>query len=144
MNRVTKKVRQGLVKTQPSLELSCLETKYILRPKPQPRQQVFPNLCVRRARKFTAAFRHSAVQIVLRDGKTVAAAARELDVNLKTYSNWVQAARSGLLEHIDTHRVNPVSELQSEVSRLRRALAEVTEERDILKKATAYFARVSK
>lgn len=94
--------------------------------------------------EFTAAFRHSAVQLVLRDGKGVAAAARELDVNVKTYSNWVKAARAGHLERIDKHRVTPVSDLQSEVARLRRALAEVSEERDILKKATAYFARASK
>jgi transposase len=94
--------------------------------------------------EYTADFLESAVQLVLRDGKSIAGAARQLDVNLKAYSNWIKAARAGSLQRIDTHRIAPVSELQSEVSRLRRALAQVSEERDILKKATAYFARIAK
>ena len=96
---------------------------------------------------YTPAFREQAVQLVLRDGKGLTSAARELDVNVKTYANWVKQARTDgvqSLQRIDSHRVNPVSELQSEISRLRRALAQVSEERDILKKATAYFARIAK
>ncbi|MFV0678677.1 transposase [Ottowia sp.] len=93
---------------------------------------------------YTHAFRQNAVQLVLRDGKGVAQAARELDVNVKTYANWLKLARAGTLGAVDAHRVQPVTDLQSELARVKRALAQVTEERDILKKATAYFAAQSR
>jgi transposase len=56
----------------------------------------------------------------------------------------VARAREGRLVAVDAHRMQPVSELQAELSRLKRELAIACEERDILKKATAYFAKLSK
>jgi transposase len=54
--------------------------------------------------------------------------------------NWVFRARHGQLAGLgDTRR--PVTDLEAEVSRLKRELAEARMERDILKKATAYFAK---
>jgi transposase len=54
--------------------------------------------------------------------------------------NWVKAQREGRLSGADS---KPVSAEQMEISRLRGELARVKMERDILKKATAYFARES-
>ena len=65
-------------------------------------------------------------------------AAKQLALSVKTYSRWVREARAGTLMSVDAHRVLPVTDLQAEVSRLKRELAIACEDRDILKKATAY------
>ncbi len=54
--------------------------------------------------------------------------------------NWVFRARHGTLTGVGEHR-RPITNLEAEVSRLNRELAEARMERDILKKATAYFAK---
>ena len=70
----------------------------------------------------------------------MAVAGRSLGVAEQTLFNWVKASREGRLSGADT---KPVSAEQMEISRLRAELARVKMERDILKKATAYFARES-
>jgi transposase len=55
----------------------------------------------------------------------------------QTLFNWVKAHKQGLLMGSDS---KPVSAEQMEISRLRVELAKVKMERDILGKATAYFA----
>ena len=93
---------------------------------------------------FKAQFRAEAVKLVIAEGMGVTAAARKLGLSVKTYSKWIRDARAGALSNIDVHRAQPVTDLQAEVSRLKRELAIACEERDILKKATAYFAKQSK
>ena len=95
-------------------------------------------------RVFTHEYRAEAVKLVLAEGLGVTQAARKLGLSVKTYSKWIRDARAGALSTIDTHRVQPVSDLQAEVSRLKRELAIACEDRDVLKKATAYFAKQSK
>jgi transposase len=56
----------------------------------------------------------------------------------------VSQARRRQLGALDSRRVTPVSDSQAEISRLKRELAQAREERDILKKAAAYFASVSR
>ena len=56
----------------------------------------------------------------------------------QTLHNWVKAERQGKLSGADKR---PVSAEQMEISRLRAELARVKMERDILGKATAYFAK---
>ena len=58
----------------------------------------------------------------------------------QTLFNWVKAHRQGKLTGVDS---KPVSAEQMEISRLRAELARVKMERDILGKATAYFAKAS-
>jgi transposase len=84
--------------------------------------------------KYTKEFREQAVQLVQDQELTIPEAARRLAMSDKTLANWVFRARQG-----ETRR--PVTELEAEVSRLKRELAEARMERDILKKATAYFAK---
>ena len=91
---------------------------------------------------YTKAFREQAAKLVLQDGMSVPEAARRLSMSAKTLANWVHFARSGKLVEMGEKR-KPVTDLEAENSRLRRELAEAKMERDLLKKATAYFARES-
>jgi transposase-like protein len=59
---------------------------------------------------------------------------------MQTLDNWVRLSEKGQLQGAGD---KPVSAEQMELARLRAQLARVTMERDILKKATAYFARES-
>jgi len=74
---------------------------------------------------------------MVESGQSIAAAARSLGVVEQTLYNWVKAQREGRLKGTD----NKVSAEQMEISRLRAELARVKMERDILGKATAYFAK---
>ena len=95
-------------------------------------------------RQFIHEYRAEAVKLVTEQGMQLTAGARKLSLSVQTYANWVSKAREGKLARVDAHRVQPVNDLQAEVSRLKRELAIACEERDILKKATAYFAKQSK
>lgn len=90
--------------------------------------------------KYTKEFREQAVRLVLEQALTIPEAARRLSMSDKTLSNWIFKARHGQLASVDGTRT-PVTDLEAEVSRLKRDLAEARMERDILKKATAYFAK---
>ena len=90
--------------------------------------------------KYTKEFREQAVRLVREQNLTIPEAARRLSMSDQTLSNWVYKARHGTLPGMDGTR-NPVTDLDAEVSRLKRELAEARMERDILKKATAYFAK---
>jgi transposase len=89
--------------------------------------------------RYTLEFKREAVRLV-ESGQSIAAAARSLGLAEQTLFNWVKAQREGRLSGADS---KPVSAEQMEISRLRGELARVKMERDILKKATAYFARES-
>jgi transposase len=90
--------------------------------------------------KYTKEFREQAVRLVIEQDLTIPEAARRLSMSGQTLSNWVFKARHGKLAGIDEHR-KPVTDLEAENSKLKRDLAEARMERDILKKATAYFAK---
>jgi len=91
-------------------------------------------------RKYTAEFRDSAVKQVLEGGRAMAAVARSLEMSNKTLANWVYLARKGQ-GLVNRRPAEPVSELQAELSRLRQENARLRVEKEILKKAAAYFAR---
>jgi transposase-like protein len=95
----------------------------------------------RRARRqFTDEFKTSAVRLVLDEGKTVSATARDLDLTETALREWVKRARAER-----THgRSGLTTAEREELVRLRKALRIAEEERDILKKATAFFARQSR
>jgi transposase len=92
------------------------------------------------AGQYTKEFREQAVRLVLEQALTTPEAARRLAISDKTLANWVFRARHGRLVTLGASR-RPVTELEAELSRLKRDLAEARMERDILKKATAYFAK---
>ncbi len=80
------------------------------------------------------------MRLVLEQQVTIPEAARRLSMSSRTLERWVGRARQGQLATLGESR-RPVTELEAEVSRLKRDLAEARMERDILKKATAYFAK---
>lgn len=90
--------------------------------------------------RYTLEFKQEAVRLVEGGQSIAAAAARTLGVVDQTLFNWVKASRAGKLSGADS---KPVSAEQMEIARLRAELARVKMERDILGKATAYFAKVS-
>ena len=90
--------------------------------------------------KYTLEFKQEAVRLV-ESGQTLAAAARSLGLVDQTLHNWVQAERQGKLKGAEK---KTVSAEQMEISRLRAELAREKMERDILGKATAYFAKEQK
>lgn len=91
-------------------------------------------------RHYTDDFKAQAV--VLAESLGPAKAARQLDVSVKTLGNWLDAARAG--RPLSSAARAPVSALESEVTRLRAENATLKMEREILKKATAFFARESR
>lgn len=67
-------------------------------------------------------------------------AASRLSLSVKTLGAWVVAERKGTLAKVGETQ-KPQSELEAELARVKRELATVTMEREILKKATVYFAK---
>jgi transposase len=91
---------------------------------------------------YTSEFRQQAVELVIREGLGIAEASRRLSLSPKTLTNWVRGARGGSPPAASAPR-REVTEAEAELSRLRRENAELRMERDILKKASAYFAQES-
>jgi transposase len=91
-------------------------------------------------RRYTLEYKQEAVRLVA-SGKKVAAAAKALGIVEQTLANWVKAEKAGQLRGVGSEQV---SADRMEVNRLRAELARVTMERDILGKATAYFAKVQR
>jgi transposase len=88
-------------------------------------------------RKFEPEFKTEAVRLVREQGRTVADVARSLGIHVNTLHTWVkELPREGSGLRRRSHR-NAESEA---VRKLERELRRVTEERDILKKAVAFFA----
>jgi transposase len=76
---------------------------------------------------------------LVESSQSIAAAARDIGIAEQTLFNWIKAQRQGRWSGIASSRA-PSAE-QMEISRLRAELAQVKMERDILGKATAYFAQ---
>jgi len=88
-------------------------------------------------RSFTTEFKHEAVRLVRERGMTVAQAARDLDLHQNVLRKWVRDTRqNGAFPGRGKQRPD-----DADVSRLKRELAKAQTERDILKRAIAYFAK---
>jgi transposase len=94
----------------------------------------------RSRRRFTDEFKQQAVRLVLDEGKSVSAVARELDLVASALGNWVKHAQADGSKG----RIGLTTAEREELVRLRKALRIAEEERDILKKATAFFATQSR
>jgi len=91
-------------------------------------------------RVFSREFKREAVRLLEQGDKAASDLARELGVARNRLYKWQQEiARRG--EAAFRGRGRPVSDKDAEIARLRRELEQMTEERDILKKAAQYFAR---
>ena len=95
-----------------------------------------------RTSKYSKEFKDSTVQLILNNNESVAKVAADLDINPKTLYHWVTMYKKA--NNIPTRAVRLSSNnesLDDENKRLRRELKIAKQERDILKKATAYFAK---
>jgi transposase len=95
----------------------------------------------RARRKFTAEYKAEVVRLVLDGGKSIGEVSRELDLTESAVRNWVRQAK------IDAGQ-GPTGALttaeRAELVALRREAKQLRMEREILKKATAFFAKESK
>ena len=92
------------------------------------------------AKSYTAEFKESAVKLAVESNRPVAQTARELGVSKDTLYSWVRQVHGKAQVHPET--VNS-EHLYDELKRLRREVSMLREERDILKKAAAYFAKAA-
>lgn len=92
---------------------------------------------------YTPEYRAEAVKLVLEQGLTLREASERLDMRLPTLSSWVTAAREDKTGSLDGQGAMKVQDQEAEIRRLKKELALAQMERDILKKATAYFAKNS-
>ena len=94
----------------------------------------------RKPRVYSAEFKQEAVRLVLEHGLSNAQAGRDLDVPKSVIRAWVRKAEAGSLGGLPTAPSSPTS-LEAEVRRLRKENTVLREEREILKKAAAFFAK---
>ncbi len=89
------------------------------------------------SRQYTDEFREESVRLALDNSSSVAQVARDLGVSVWTLRGWVrkyrQKSRAGEPRRVET--------VEEENRRLKRELCVLRQERDILKKAAAYFAK---
>ena len=92
----------------------------------------------RKRRTFTARFKADAVHLVTRGGKTIAEVTKQFDLTETALRDWVKRAET------DAGRGPPdalTTAERTELIELRKRVKRVEMERDILKRATAFFAR---
>jgi transposase len=95
----------------------------------------------RKRRAFSAEYKAEVVELIRKSGKSVGVVARELDLTETAVRRWVQRAE------IDSGG-GPAGALttaeREELAQLRKRVKTLEMEREILKKATAFFAKESK
>jgi transposase len=90
-------------------------------------------------RKFSREFKLEAVKLVRDRGVSAAQASRDLDVHPNVLRKWMRELETDPVQAFPGH--GQVKPEQLEIDRLRKEVAKLKAERDILKKAAAYFAR---
>jgi transposase len=88
-------------------------------------------------RQYTPQTKADAVGQVIKDGKPIPEVAQLHEIPLQTLTTWVATAKKSL----KTAATRAASDSVAELSKLRAEVAMLKMERDILKKATAYFAK---
>lgn len=98
-------------------------------------------------RRYTQQFKDEAVRLVLQEGLPVPEAARRIEISDKTLANWVRPARRAKpLSAISSgaqRKPGSATDLEMEVSKLRAEVARLKMEKEILKKAPAFFVKES-
>ena len=86
---------------------------------------------------YTSEFKESAVKLAIETEQPISQTARELGVNVNTLHTWISKYSKPM--KVTANRSD--EHIYDEVKRLKKELAKMTQERDLLKKATAYFAK---
>ena len=91
-----------------------------------------------RHRHFTQEFRDEAVRLAETSGRTRREIAEDLGIGLSTLRHWIDRCREREIDHPpEGHQ----EDMAAELKRLRRENEILRQERDILKRATAFFAK---
>ena len=93
-------------------------------------------------RIFREEFKREAIKLVNEQGLTIAEASTKLDIASKSLRTWMKQEQAGELKA--SLGADKLSADQRRIRELERELCIAKTERDILKKATAFFARESK
>jgi transposase len=88
-------------------------------------------------RKYPAELKERAVKLAVEAGQSIAQTAHDLGVNENTLHTWIGKYHRAERQEQQVHNEH----LYEELKRLRKENARLKEERDILKKAAAYFAQ---
>lgn len=91
---------------------------------------------------YSSEFKQDAVKLAVESDQSVAQTARDLGVNPNTLYTWVTKYQQS--DTPTTNKGSGEKHPYEELKRLRRENAQLKEERDILKKAAAYFAKNSR
>jgi transposase len=96
--------------------------------------------------KYTKEFRNETVQLVFESDKTAIQIAKDLGLNEKTLYNWIKVYKKehnikASINESKSSKNTTQEEMTEELKRLRAENKLLKQERDILKKATAYFAK---
>jgi transposase len=91
------------------------------------------------SKQYTEEFKREAVRLVLEQGLSASEVGRRLDVPNQSISNWVRLSRKPSGE--DAAPGSSISELQAELAKVRAENARLKLDKEILKKAAAYFAK---
>ena len=92
--------------------------------------------------KYTKEFREEAVKLITEGGLSIPEVGHRLSLASSTIAYWVKARKAGKLREVGKTQ-RPLTEIEQENRKLKRELAEVKMECDILKKAAVYFAKES-
>jgi transposase len=92
--------------------------------------------------RYTKEFREEAVKMVTDGGLSVLEVSNRLSLPKSTLERWRRVSKKGNLHEIGKSQ-RPLTELESELAKVKRELSLARMERDILKKAAAYFAKES-
>jgi transposase len=92
--------------------------------------------------RYSKEFREEAVKMVTQGGCSAYEVSRRLGLPKSTLENWVRAQKKGVLGEIGKGQ-RPLTEVERELAQVKKQLAQAKMERDILKKAAAYFAKES-
>ena len=91
------------------------------------------------SKQYTEEFKREAVRLVVEQGLSASEVGRRLDVPNQSISNWVRLSRKP--SGGDAASASSISELQAELAKVRAENARLKLDKEILKKAAAYFAK---
>jgi transposase len=90
--------------------------------------------------RYTKEFREEAVKMVTEGGLSVLEISRRLSLPKSTLEHWIRVSKAGNLGKIGRGQ-RPLTDIERELAKVKRELSQAKMERDILKKAAAYFAK---
>ena len=96
----------------------------------------------KKIRTYSTEFKSEAVKKIADNNGNISVTAKQLGIAMQTLSNWHNKANQGKLIGTEQYDPDLMTALQ-EIKQLKRQLKVAEEEREILKKATAYFAKHS-